>query len=119
MYKKLVSLFFAFVVLFGSLGQAYAGASYLISMNNNQTINISSENIKSGLRVLVEKDKQKYYYSLDDSNESLPLQLGNGKYDVKILERVSGNRYKVLSKQTLNFNKFDEKEAFLASAQPV
>ncbi|NLY44609.1 MAG: transglutaminase domain-containing protein [Tissierella sp.] len=119
MYKKVLSLLFGFVLLFSSFGQAYASATYLISMNDNQTINISSTSINNGLRVLVEKDDQKYYYSLGSSTESLPLQLGTGKYDVKVLEKVNGNKYKVLSKKSLNLNKFDEKEAFLTSAQPV
>ncbi|MDR7871441.1 MAG: transglutaminase-like domain-containing protein [Tissierellaceae bacterium] len=119
MYKKILSMLFIFTFVFTSLGQAYGGSSYLISMNDNRTLNINSLDFDDDIRVLVEKDDNKYYYSLMASDEVLPLQLGKGKYTIKILENVSGNRYKVLEKQTLNLDKFNEKDAFLVSAQPV
>ena len=117
-YKKVIALLFVLVIMLGFFGQAYAGSTFMISMNDN-TLNINSVDFKEGIRVLVEKDDSRYYYSLTDSDEVIPLQLGNGKYSVKILENISGNRYKVLDKKVLSLNKFDEKEAFLVSAQPV
>ena len=117
--KKVISLFFLFVILFASFGQAYGSSTFMISMNNNRTLNINSLDFEEGIRVLVEKDNSRYYYSLMDSDEVLPLQLGKGKYSVKILEKISGSRYKVLAKEVFNLNKFDEEEAFLVSAQPV
>lgn len=119
MFKKLANLFIALVILFVSFGQAYGASTYSIGITDNKTINIDSVDLKDGIRVLVEKGDDRYYYSLMNDNEELPLQLGKGKYNVKILERISGNRYKVLEKKTLNLTKFDEKEAFLVSAQPV
>ena len=100
-------------------GEVFATSTYNINIIDDRTISISGSSIKNGDRVLVEKDDQKYYYSLASTGGTLPLQLGNGTYDVKVLEKVSGNKYKVLSKKSLNLNKFDEREAFLTSAQPV
>ena len=91
----------------------------MISMNDNNTVKINSVKFEDDIRVLVEKGDSRYYYSLTDEEESIPLQLGNGAYNVKILENVSGNKYKVLEKKTLKLKEFDEKETFLVSAQPV
>ena len=119
MYKKVASLFLALLLILTPFGEVFGASTYDISIKDNKTISISGTSIKNGNRVLVEKDDQMYYYFLGSTGVSLPLQLGNGNYDVKILENVSGNKYKVLSKETLNLNKFDEREAFLTSAQPV
>lgn len=119
MFKKVASLFLAFIFILTPFGEAFATSTYNIDIRDNRTISITGTSIKDGDRVLVEKDNQKYYYSLASSGGSFPLQLGSGRYDVKVLEKLSGNKYKVLSKKSLDLNQFDEREAFLTSAQPV
>ena len=117
--RKIISLFFVCIFLLTPFVQAYGNSVYSIKIADNRTINISSVGFQEDIRVLVEKDNQRYYYSLLDSDEELPLQLGKGKYDVKILQNINDDKFKVIAKQTLNLSKYDEKEIFLVSAQPV
>lgn len=71
------------------------------------------------MRILVEKGKDRYYYSINNKEESVPLQLGKGNYDIKVLEHKTGSTYKVVYKSNINLKEFNEQEAFLTSVQPV
>jgi len=67
---------------------------------------------------MVEKGNDKYYYSLNNLTEEIPAQLGSGAYIVKILQNTSGNKYKVVSKSTLDVMN-NSLDVYLSSSQPV
>lgn len=100
------------------MGQAFGASLYSIEKLGDTGIKVESAKYGSDMRVMVEKGNEKYYYSLNDEMEQLPVQLGSGIYTVKILQNTSENKYKVLKKDTINFSN-DSIEVFLSSSQPV
>ena len=117
--KRIIAAVFLCFVLFGFVGQAYAGSSFSIAKLNNSEISIGSNLYGKNMRIMVEKGSEKYYYSLNNNKESLPIQLGDGAYTVKILQNTSGNRYKVLDKSTLTVKGSNSLDVYLSSSQPV
>lgn len=98
---------------------------------NAKTSNISSSNLDKGyieiiykanskksVKVQISKDNVVYNYDLGDNN-IFPLQSGNGKYTVSILEHVSGTSYKVIEKDTILLNLSDDKKVYLSSIQLI
>ena len=81
-------------------------------------VNIQYQNSNSNTKVLIQKGNDKYTYDLN-SNNAFPLQLGNGNYTVSILEQKSGNKYKPISKDTVNLNLKDENIVYLQSIQLI
>ncbi|HBB29705.1 MAG TPA: transglutaminase, partial [Clostridiales bacterium] len=73
------------------------------------------------LKVIIQKDSTKYTYDLNNRGEvdTLPLQMGNGKYKISIFENISNNKYSV--KQTVNVDVKlnDENSPFLVKNQLV
>lgn len=117
--KRILAAVFLFLFLFGFVGQAYSASTYNIAKVNNSEIEIGSNSYGSHMRIMVEKGNEKYYYSLNNKKENLPIQLGDGAYTVKILQNISGNRYKVLDKSTVNVKGSNNLDVYLNSAQPV
>lgn len=117
MYKRFVSFALILVFLICSLGQTYA-SSYDVSLLDNKIIKVASSQYGSDMRIMVEKGNDKYYYSLNNPEEELPVQLGDGSYSVKVLKKIEGNKYKVVEKSNLNI-KNSSIDVFLSSSQPV
>jgi hypothetical protein len=83
------------------------------------TVNYSSTNDKK-IKLLVEKDGKQYSYTLTGkTQESFPLQMGNGTYKVSVLENVSGNSYKVVNQSSVDVNIENEKNIYLNSIQNI
>lgn len=118
MLKRFFSVFIIVVFFITSLGQAYGESKYNIKNNNDNEIIIVSKNYGSNIRGMVEKDNKKYYYSLNNEVEKIPLQLGNGEYTVKILKNTNGNKYKVIEKESINI-KNNDIDVYLSSSQPI
>jgi transglutaminase-like putative cysteine protease len=118
MIKRVVSVLFVLVFFMGSLGQAFGSSLYSISILSNNEIKIESAKYGSDMRVMVEKGNDKYYYSLNSSEEQIPAQLGAGTYLVKILQNTDGNKYKVVDKSYVNI-KNNSIDVFLSSSQPI
>jgi transglutaminase/protease-like cytokinesis protein 3 len=76
-------------------------------------------NIKT--MILIVKGKQKYSYNLAAGKqvETFPLQLDNGIYTVSVLEQASGNKYKVVSKDTVKMDLKDSTTVYLNSIQNI
>lgn len=108
-------MIFVLLSIFSSLSLA---TSFEINTINNKQISVQSSDFGSHMRVVVEKDGEKYYYSLNKDQEVLPAQLGNGLYTVKILKNISGTRYKVLNTSRIELNS-DQAYSYLSSSQPV
>ena len=73
------------------------------------------------LKVIIEKDKEKYTYDLNNKGEydTYPLQMGDGKYKVNVFENISGNKYATKQTVTISVKLKDENAPFLASNQLV
>lgn len=119
MKKRYFSILFILVFLFTFGGQAIGAAQYTISSLDNNLVKVESLTENKGMRIMVEKGSEKYYYSLSNTSEIIPLQLGKGTYTVKILQNTSGDKYKVVQKQDVNITENNSKEIYLTSTQPV
>lgn len=118
MLKRVVSLFLVFVFFVSFINPSFANSSIVLSVLNQNQIKLESDIFGRDMRVMVEKDNKKYYYSLLDSVEYFPLQLGSGDYSIKILKNIEGNRYSVLKSQALTVKEVPN-NVYLTSSQPV
>ncbi|WP_058300816.1 transglutaminase-like domain-containing protein [Gorillibacterium timonense] len=77
--------------------------------------------IKSGVdtKLMVTKGETSYTYNLTTSGQTFPLQLGNGDYQVSVLEQASGTKYRQVKKETVNVKLDDANAVFLNSIQNV
>lgn len=116
--KRLASFIFVLILFSATIGQAFGSSIYSIAKLSNNEIKVESAKYGSDMRVMVEKGSEKYYYSLNGTNEEIPAQLGSGSYLVKILQNTTGNKYKVVQKSTLNISN-NSLDVFLTSSQPV
>lgn len=66
------------------------------------------------IKIQVSKDEQKLNYDLTDvQGVSYPLQLGNGKYLIKILENIEGTQYAIKKSIEIEVNLENEFSPFL------
>jgi len=117
-FKRVITFIFVLIFFSATIGQAFGSSIYSIAKLSNNEIKIESAKYGSDMRVMVEKGNEKYYYSLNDTKEEIPAQLGSGSYLVKILQNTTGNKYKVVEKSTLNITN-NSLDVFLTSSQPV
>jgi len=127
--RRMVFLFAALVlfVSFFTHTNAYAasetGQNWLdASKLSNGTVGVSYQ-VKDErfAKIVIAKGDEKYTYSLapDRAVEWLPLQLGNGMYTIMVVENISGSKYKVLEKSTVELNLPDGKVVYMNSVQTV
>jgi len=65
------------------------------------------------IKIMVEKSGIRFFYDLDDDNESLlPLQSGDGIYRICILEQERDNQYRVLLSKSLEYIAIHKNECF-------
>ncbi|MBU5437845.1 transglutaminase-like domain-containing protein [Tissierella sp. MSJ-40] len=69
-------------------------------------------------KIMISKGDITYTYDLK-SNNSFPLQLGDGEYTVSILENVAGNKYRLVEKEDITLKSIDGNKVFLQSIQIV
>lgn len=118
MSKRPIIFALVCILLFSTMGQAYGSSTYSITTASN-SIKIESPAYGSNMRIMVEKGNEKYYYSLNNPQESIPTQLGEGSYLVKILQNTTGNSYKVVEKSTIKITGNNLLDVYLSSNQPV
>ncbi|WP_422484553.1 transglutaminase-like domain-containing protein [Gudongella sp. DL1XJH-153] len=118
MKRRVLSLLLVFVFLFGSIGISNAAESFGVTSMDNSQLRIDSVAYGSNVRVMVEKGTEKYFYSMNNTQEHIPLQLGDGLYTVKLLKNIEGNKYQVLGKSEMNVSQWNE-NVYLTSSQPV
>lgn len=106
---------FVFLTVFSP---SVLAADFEVNSFNNSQIRIKSDDFGSDMRVMVEKSGEKYYYSLNNSQELLPAQLGNGAYTVKILKNIGGTKYRVLKTSKLDVKNAGN-DVYISSSQPV
>lgn len=69
-------------------------------------------------KVMISKGNVKYTYNLE-SNNQFPLQLGDGLYNISVLENVQGNKYRVVAQEEVAFKAKQPNEVFLQSIQII
>ena len=77
------------------------------------------KNIKTKLMIVKGNDRYTYTLSSGEKKESFPLQMDNGKYDVYVLEHVSGNSYKRVESGEVTLKLKSSNTVFLNSIQNV
>lgn len=111
------------LVLMGVFHNIEAKAANNFDDNGNGTVSLTFNNT-SGKQTVVsvvnndKKDSKIYYYKLGKGNNNVdvPLTLGNGKYTIKVLELIEGNRYSSLLAQEINLKLSNANEVFLQSS---
>lgn len=121
--KRIVSLSIIFILIFTSATSFSKEAILSNSFDKGKldkgliSINYSpSKNLK--LKVMISKGTSKYTYDIRTNNQ-FPLQLGDGKYTISILENIEGNKYRLLEKEELNLGLIDKNKVFLQSIQLI
>ncbi|WP_411345310.1 transglutaminase-like domain-containing protein [Paenibacillus sp. WLX1005] len=101
---------------------ATTDANWLDTSNLNSgyiAVNYAPDNT-ARTKVMISKNDTTYTYDLNTvSAASFPLQLGNGTYEVTLLENTSGNNYKKVGTDSLQLDLADQNSVYLASTQNV
>lgn len=76
---------------------------------------------KKTLKCRIEKDDISYTYDLNGEGEYevFPLQMGSGKYNVRVYQQISGNRYSQASSLNFKAKLSDENAPYLCPNQYV
>lgn len=117
---RCIAMLIIFIMLFSSL-TVNASSSVTIDIKKAEEgiVRISYNEINKKTKVMVEKDSIKYYYDLKNDGEFFPLQLGQGRYIVSVLENTSGNKYKVIATESFEADISEENSVYLKSTQPI
>ncbi|MDQ8737507.1 transglutaminase-like domain-containing protein [Paenibacillus sp. LHD-38] len=126
--RKFILIIAAFV-LFASINVTSAQASeadaaaWLNTTNlNNGVVAVDYPvNAKVKTKLMIAKGQTNYTYNLTagKTSEQFPLQLGNGQYTISVLENASGNKYKLVAKQTVTLSLKDSNVLYLNSIQNI
>lgn len=84
------------------------------NVNNGYIMAFLKETSSKKVKVQIVKDEQKYNYDLTShEGVSYPLQMGNGKYQIKILENIEGNQYAIKNSVEIDVTLINELEPYL------
>ncbi|KWX89415.1 transglutaminase [Paenibacillus riograndensis] len=107
----------------GSVEAASTDTVWLNTSQLNQGVIAVSYEVPKDKRIklMITKDNNSYTYNLYASkpNETFPLQQGNGSYKISVLENTTGNKYKVMSSETVDLSMSDANDVYLSSVQNV
>lgn len=117
MLKKSTLILLVISILFSSV-IASAEGSFIDKKNiDNGVISINYKSEKP-IAVKVIKDNIYYDYILNGNND-IPLQLGNGKYDILLLENVGGTRYRQITSESVELQIKNKYNLYLQSIQMI
>lgn len=124
MYKKLAKaaflLSFSLVVSFAPMAKVRANDSLVQPVALSQKIidpQLEQSSVKDGyvkirytndsdkkMKVIVEKEDNKYYYDFDGKGkyENYPLNMGNGQYNISLLQNSEGKNYVLVDEWKVN-----------------
>lgn len=114
----------ALSIYFLSASAATAGSAFVLDSKAADqgifTLNYSLDK-QQKVKVMVEKDGTSFYYNLNGSTgaETFPLQLGDGTYTIAVLENITGNQYRMLSKEKLTSAQQNPLNVYLQSIQLI
>jgi len=125
--SKLMKLFLATTVALAALPMAMVNASAKTIRLDTETAAKGAVGIRidesadSSYKAKIAKGAFSYTYSIDRPDETntvwLPLQMGNGDYEVSVFEHVTGNKYRVVLSEKLNVTVANEPDVYLNSVQ--
>lgn len=109
-----------FIGLFGNVVVEANAATWIDTSQVNEGIVKVTYPVKNKVttKVMITKGATKYTYNLYGA-ETFPLQLGNGKYDISVLEHASGNSYKRVAHQEVVLDLAKDHVVYLNSVQNV
>lgn len=126
MLKKIISLVLILLLIISLFTIAYAKEKPIIEVDKlqlkNGVIGIKVDNIENEkIKVLIQLDDKKIYYDIENGEEYqyFPLQLGNGKYKIGVLENVEDKKYKYVYKKNIEVKIENEKDVFLNSIKLI
>lgn len=92
-----------------------------VSNRNKGYIGIKYSGDNQKVKVQIKKDTQTYNYDLPSNNKYViyPLQLGNGRYSINILENVSGTQYSSILNKEISVTLNNANSVFLYPNQYV
>jgi transglutaminase-like putative cysteine protease len=125
--RKKAALLLVTLMLFAnpviSLAQsAKTSSSVDLNFISSGIVKVKASNLEQKrLKLMVEKEGMAYYYDLkgDGNPESFPLQMGNGRYSISILENLEGDEYYFVSTREATLDLKDDKKVFLNSIQSI
>ncbi len=120
MLKKLriMLLIGIMTLLFSTVVNGQAVNDYIDkSQLNNGIIKINADS-KKNMALRISKDDVILDYILNGNND-FPLQLGNGNYNLMVLENINGKKYKVLHKETVTLKLDNSNKVYLQSIQLI
>jgi len=119
--KKTASLLVVMMLLFSFVTPTFASNHVISADVEKGLVRVKLAQLSATKNIiLIEKSGVKYTYPVTSVDTiQLPLQLGNGEYTVKIMENISGNRYKELEKNTIVINMDNQTDVFLNSIQDI
>lgn len=122
--RKFVMMVVTLTLLVGLFGGATAQANVAKWLDKTQldkgiitVVYPVKKNVKTKLMIV--KGKENYTYDLVTSGERFPLQLGNGKYQVNVLEQVSGTKYRRAANEEFVLNLKTDDVVYLNSVQNI
>lgn len=120
--RKITAVLLAAMMLLAYAPAALAASWLDDSKISSGTIGVQYQ-AESGARVkvMVTKDGTSYTYDLKNNGteETFPLQLGNGTYKIAVLENTTGNKYKSVYSATKDVVIADSSTVYLGSTQNV
>lgn len=127
--KKFKITLFTLILIFAFSSVAYGEDIYKGSKSEIDASNAVDGYIKvkylnettKKLKVIIEKNSIQYTYNLNNKGEydTYPLQLGDGKYKVRVFENISDNRYATTQTVDIDVKLKDENAPYLISSQMV
>ena len=120
----ILMLCLSFTTLCYGVDNIYKGTSSEVNASNSADGYIKIKYFKEtskNLKVIIEKDTIKYTYDLNNTGvyDTFPLQMGNGKYNIKIFENIAGNKYSVKQSVDITIKLNDLNSPFLVSNKLV
>lgn len=125
--KKAKYLYFllsiiVFYLIFGTIGSpVMAHNKYYIDLQDiNMGIFTLEYSTDKKTKVMVQKGNNSIFYNINGtSSETFPLQMGDGLYQVSILENTEGNKYRVILAEEFLVQKESSFKVYLQSVQNI
>jgi len=125
LFEKVCRIFTCLLFLFLlPFGQILASEIEVFDLKNVDygivTINKTNQAFKDKkAKVMIQKNNTTYFYDINESIDTFPLQMGSGTYKLTLLEYIESNKYKAEDSEDIQIKLKDENISFLQSASPV
>ena len=126
MKKLVIACSLAVSFLFGATSSVFAAennSEWLDSshMNNGYIAVNYTSNSDARTKIMIAKSGTTYTYDLNtvSAASTFPLQLGDGTYEVTLLENTSGNNYRKVGSDSLDVTLSNPNSVYLASTQNI